>query len=363
MAESLEDFPLEPAYEWLREEIVGLRSASGADARTLSWADERRELGIARDERGRLELFLVGARLNPANPVVKEALAHDVWTTRGGDSLEASRLLMPAAPHFDQVAAFICAELLNNGMDSDREGAFARTEAIIALALQKARLGSEFLIGLAGELLLLRALLAHAPAAAEFIIDAWKGAGRSSRDFQLANVGVEVKATTHSDAVHHIQGLHQIECGTPVDDHPETDLYLMSFGISWLDAHESYGTSLRDLVEAIRGRIGDPETRSVFDRALEAYGAGSGGPGSAPITESSHFADRFDVRFARLYDLTDPLIKLPTRDDLSGFEHMQLDSLSFRIQLPERVNGDLNPIRTLPDSASHLLARAGLLAR
>ncbi|WP_062463905.1 PD-(D/E)XK motif protein [Demequina soli] len=355
-------FDLAPEYELLRQKVVALPSAAGPDARTLIWAAPGGAVGVARDDSGRLEVFIAGAPLPAANSVVREALSHDEWTTGGGAVLHASRLLLPAAPHFDQVAAFICAELLNNGIADHRDAAFARTEPIIALALQRARVGNQFLVGLAGELLFLRAMIAQAPQSAAAIVGAWKGSGHTSRDFQVGPVGVESKTTAASVAKHHIQGLHQIELGISVDDQPESGLYLMSIGMTWLDSGVTYGDSLATLVEHISAAISDDAVRGSFIEALESYGQAAGGSTAAQnVQESAHFMRRFSTTFERLYDMTDPLISLPSTEDLEVYENLDVDSLSFRITLPEQVNGDLNPTVGLPDAARRVLTEAGFL--
>src|SRR5690349_5366949 len=152
----------EGSYEELREAVRRLPPAASEDVRDLAWADRDRLVAIARDTQGRLELFVVGGPLVPVNPLVAEHLQHQSWTTSARTSLQANRLVLPDAPHFDGVAAFICAELLRNGLAADRGMAFAATEPVIALALRRQALGDQVLVGLAGELYALHSLLSGA---------------------------------------------------------------------------------------------------------------------------------------------------------------------------------------------------------
>jgi len=364
LIDNVEQLDLKPEYEWLRERIVVLPSAPGPEARTLVWAAAGDAVGVSRDDDGRLEVFIIGPPLKAVNPVVRDALSHDRWTTTGGDTIEAARLLLPPAPHFDQIAAFICAELLNNGVADHREAGFARTEPIIALALTRARMGNEFLVGLAGELLVLRALLAQAPHASSRILESWKGSARTSRDFQLGSVGIEVKSTTGRASTHHVQGLHQIGLGVPVDDVPESSLYLMSIGLTWLDPGVTYGQSLESLVTSIDAVLADDVERSAFANALAAYGDGGSALGSPTrVSESAHYSRHFATSFERLYDMTDPAVSLPDSARLNEFGHLVVDSVAFRIALPDQVDGDLNPTVGLPEAARRVLVDAQILSR
>ncbi|WP_084105481.1 PD-(D/E)XK motif protein [Demequina sp. NBRC 110056] len=353
---TLEGYNLGGEYEWLRERIGSLRAGGHGEARAVDWLGEGRVLGAARDETGRVELFITGPEVVASKAEVRAAMDHGNWSDASGMTVSATRLRLPGAPYFDQVAAFICAELLRNGVVDDHAAAFSRTESIIALAFRRARQGDSFTLGLAGELLLLRALLGSAqPSQRPDILQSWKGAGRTTRDFQLGPVGVEVKTTTGSASEHHIHGLAQIELGQSVDGEPETDLFLFSAGVQWLDVGLTYGESVAGLVDQISAILAEP-SRAEFAEAVESYGSASAADNG--LRSSPHFERPFSITFVRLYDMSDPAIKLPGTEDFAAHEHLVKDSLAFRVLLPSRIDGDVNPSVGLAPSVDRLLVRA-----
>ncbi|MCP5934038.1 hypothetical protein NL369_28385, partial [Klebsiella pneumoniae] len=88
-----------------------------------------------------IEIFLAGPPIEPRSKIVRENLEHQLWWREGKeDALSASRLLLPAAGHFDQVAAFLCTELLRNGASENPGRAFWKAEPVIELAIQRLRI-------------------------------------------------------------------------------------------------------------------------------------------------------------------------------------------------------------------------------
>lgn len=333
------------SFEWLRTRLPDLPRSRGENDRDLLWVDEARTLAVSRDADGRLELFLPGPPLPSSIKTVADSLSHDQWWFQEGGSLSSNRLHFAAAPHFDGVVAFLCAELLEHGASQDLPDAFARTEPAIALALSRAALGSEVLVGLAGELLFMEGLTRVAASDEErrAVISGWAGSVPSSRDFRLGTVGVEVKTTSGTASKHHVQGLHQVEVGHADGGEVETALFLLSLGIRWTDPEEG-GSTIPSLVEKISSRM-DADDRDSFYLRLAQYGGDAG-------TGYRHERDRFTAtysrpfttRFERLYDMGDPSIRLPRRGDLETYSDLDIDSLSFRVDLPARVKGDINPI-------------------
>jgi len=166
-------------YEELRERISASAPASSADSRDVEWTSSSQTLGFARSSSGAIEVFLVGEPLQATRPGVARHLEHHQWTTVDGGSLSATRLLLPNEPHFDRVAAFICAELQLNDVDHSVPTAFSRSEEIIDLALTGASVDAEALLGLCGELLFLDALTrADSGAAARILMQSWRDTGR-----------------------------------------------------------------------------------------------------------------------------------------------------------------------------------------
>lgn len=332
------------SFEWLREQLPRLDSAKGPRDRDLVWVNRERTVAVGRDEDGRLEMFLPGPPLIPSVKAVADSMSHQEWSLEGGGNLEANRLQLGGESHFDGVVSFLCAELLENGAHADLPGAFARTEPSIALALSRAALGTEVIVGLAGELLVLEGLTRDFDAAqCGVITDGWLGSMPSSRDFRLGTTGVEVKTTSGTTSKHHVQGLHQVEVGHADGGEIETGLWLLSLGIRWT-ARDEGGITVPSLVETVSGRL-SADARATFHQRLLQYG---GDAGSGYRHDRDRFVATYSrpflARFERLYDMGDPLVRLPRRGDLETYTELDLDSLSFRVDLPNRVRGDINPV-------------------
>ena len=306
-----------------------------------------RTIAYARDNEGKLEIFLAGPPLRAVLPSVARRLHHDRWTQEDGTSLEASRLLLPEGEHIDAVAATIIVELLRHRAGVDLQVAFARTEPLVAMCLNAAAPQNAVVTGLAGELLLLRQLRLVPGMSPSGALATWKGHRRSSRDFQIGSLGLEVKTSTTGESRHHIQGWYQVEAGIPVDsDVRETDLRILSVGIDWLPSGVG-GMTLADLVKANRPGLTDEEWARFLadvrgycgdDFPIDANGEASEESFSAP----------FQVGFVRLYDLTDLQVHLLTQADLDDKTHVVTDSVSFEILLPKVVSVG-NPVVGWPE--------------
>ncbi|MBU5423415.1 PD-(D/E)XK motif protein [Cellulomonas hominis] len=348
-----------PSYEWLREKIAGMPAATTGEARDLVWADGAKTLGVSRDEHGRVEIFLVGEPLVPRDRLVAENLVHNVWSTRSGGQLAASRLVLPSTRQLDGFAAFVCAELVENGLEHDRDSAFAQCEPVISMALRRAGISDQSFVGLAGELSVLAALIAAA-ADPSAVVACWAGSVPSSRDFQLGPVGVEVKTTTGSQSEHHIQGRHQVELGKSVGGAPETHLFLLSVGIRWQTVG-SAGRTIPDLVEAVLGRLPEADDAVAFlDKVRQYGGDASVGYDHMKHAQNARFQQPFQLVFERLYDLTDDRIHLLRSPQIEQAKHVDADSVSFRVRLPTRVQGDINPTVGMSRVVSRLVTIAGV---
>jgi hypothetical protein len=106
-------------YESVLQLIESVPSAVSADHREVRWVTGAHVLGVARDHEGKVEMFLVGTELNPVSGVVRAAMEFRTWHRQAASSFEASRLVFPSLGYFDQVAAFICTELLRCGRLSE----------------------------------------------------------------------------------------------------------------------------------------------------------------------------------------------------------------------------------------------------
>lgn len=333
----------QPTFEELRADLAHAPSAQVADERTVIWVGKDQKLAYARNDRSELEVFLMGQELNARERIVKERLLFDDWARTGGSALSANRLWLPAGEHYDAIAATVLIELVGNGYEHDPDRAFARTEPLIALVLGRAKAENAALTGLAGELLTLAALIRASDGPAEATLDSWQGWGRSSRDFQLGPVGLEVKTTTTSASRHHIQGWYQVECGIAADGTVETSLYLLSIGIQWLN-DESRGASIETLTQEVLASLPAHRHQGFVDcvRTYSGLKLEIDGEGRAGQTSLRR---PFISTFERLYDMQDERIQVPRASDFAAFGDLVSDSVSFEIELPERVRGDRNPGR------------------
>lgn len=344
-----------PTFEDLRADLAHAPSAHVADERAVIWVGRDQKLAYARNDRSELEVFLIGQELNARERIVKERLLFDDWARTGGSALSANRLWLPAGDHYDAIAATVLIELVENGYEHEPDRAFARTEPLIALVLGRANAENAALTGLAGELLTLAALMRASDTPAETTLDSWQGWGRSSRDFQLGPVGVEVKTTTTSASRHHIQGWYQVECGVAADGSVETALYLLSIGIQWL-TDDSRGTTIETLTQEVLASLPSQRHQGFID-CVRSYGGlkleidGEGRAGQASLRRP------FISTFERLYDMQDERIQVPRSSDFAAFGDLVSDSVSFEIELPERVRGDRNPITAFGAVVAALMAQ------
>lgn len=350
----------EAIYEELRERIADAAPSTQRDARDVVWATSGRRLGFARSPAGAIELFIVSEQLESTTPGVARHLEHRAWATGPENgTLGANRLLLPNEPHFDRVAAFICAELLLNGVDTNPAEAFRRSEELIDLALARGAVDSQALVGLCGEMLLLDSLISADPGSAKTILmQSWAGYRDSSRDLQLGPVGVEVKTTTKAVSEHHIQGPHQTEIGVSVGGVPETRLFLLSIGMLWLPTGHPDSHTLPSIVTKLVRHLTPVDAQEFLSRVRGYSGGAEIGYEHGAKNLPREFIRPFTTNFARLYDLTDHRIRIPRSDDLRGMDLVP-ESVQYRIRLPEQVNGTLNPVSGLAASAAQVLQDAG----
>lgn len=341
-------------FESLRSAIEAARPAASPDERRISWAGNGQRMAFARDDKGLLEMFLVGERLEARELTVRERMVHDTWQTLGGEHLAANRLRLPDGDHYDAIAATVLLELLDKGYEQDPDEAFGLTEPLIALVLDPASSENAALTGLAGELLTLASLVRLDPSSSVRFLEAWQGWGRSSRDFQLGSAGIEVKTSTTSASRHHIQGWYQVECGVAADGSVETDLRLLSIGIQWLSL-DGPGATIESLVREIAAAL-PASRRPGFLDAVSGY------CGLALLVDEDGRAGQASLRrpfistYERMYDLRDERIQLPRSADFARFTNLVSDSVTFEIELPERVRGDRNPRVGLTAALSSMLA-------
>ncbi|TKS53799.1 PD-(D/E)XK motif protein [Luteimonas yindakuii] len=336
------------SYEEVLEQINAVPAGITGDDRTITWLTDAQVVGLARNSRGHLELFLAGGQLKPRTGTVKSAIHYHTWHRATQPPLSANRILLPALGHFDQVGAFIAAELLREQADANLERAFAVTEPLIELAIKRLEISENAILGLVGELILLDALCRRADDLhVGPVVQAWDGWRRSARDLTWEGTGVEIKTTTRTTSSHAIHGVHQIEPSAAADDDPgEARLLLVSIGLHSAEA-DVPALSIPSLVESIVKRLnatGASALVDVFLTRVAMYGSEAGiGYEHATMSNEAPFTAPFTVTFIRSYDMTDPAIQVLRRDDVVAHQHVDAQSLTFRVELPATINLN-NPV-------------------
>lgn len=336
------------SYEEVLSQINAVPAGITRDDRTITWLTDAQVVGIARDNRGHLELFLAGDQLKPRTNTVKSAIHHHLWHRDAQPPLSANRICLPALGHFDQVGAFIASELLREKADANLQRAFAVTEPLIELAIKRLEISENSILGLVGELLLLDALCRRADDIhVGPVVRAWNGWRRSTRDLTWEGTGVEIKTTTRTTSSHAIHGVHQIEPAPASDDGPgEVRLLLVSIGLRQADPNEP-ALSIPTLAENIVERLTATGAEGLVDEFLARvamYGSESGiGYEHATMANEAPFTTPFSVTFVRGYDMADPAVEVLRYDDVVAHQHVDAQSLTFRVNLPATIGLD-NPI-------------------
>jgi hypothetical protein len=336
------------SYEEVLEQINAVPSGRTGNDRTINWLTEAQVVGVTRNSRGHLELFLAGKQLKARTSTVKSAIHYHSWHRDAQPPLSANRILLPALGHFDQVGAFIAAELLREKADANLERAFAVTEPLIELAIKRLEISENAILGLVGELILLDALCRRADDMyVGPVVQAWDGWRRSARDLSWEGIGVEIKTTTRATSSHSVHGVHQVEPAAATDDNPgESRLLLVSIGLREADSNEP-SLSIPFLVKSIVERLtvsGAGGSVEDFLKRLAMYGSESGiGYEHATMANEAPFTTPFSVTFVRGYDMADPAVEVLRRDDVVAHQHVDAQSLTFRVELPATISVE-NPI-------------------
>lgn len=336
------------SYEQILEQISAVPVGATGNDRTITWLTDAKVVGLARNSRGHLELFLAGEQLKPRTSTVKSAIQYHSWHRDSQPPLCANRILLPALGHFDQVGAFIATELLREKADTNLERAFAVTEPLIELAIKRLEISENAILGLVGELLLLDAVCRRAGNTyVGSLVLAWNGWRRSARDLTWQGTGVEIKTTSRTTSSHAIQGIHQIEPAPATDDAPgEARLLLVSIGLRQAEPNVP-SLSIPSLVESIIKQLtasGDGGLIEEFVRRIAMYGSESGiGYEHATMGSEALFTTPFNLTFIRGYDMSDPAVEVLRHDDVVTHQHVDAQSLIFSVDLPATISLN-NPI-------------------
>ncbi len=330
------------SFEVLRAELEALEAPEG-QTRNLTWL--KTPLGVGRTATGDYEVFIRGSELQSNSSLVRRHVQHSEWQpVHGGEVFLANRIVLPPAPHFASVAALIAIELLRAGIDGPPgpQAAFYDVEPIIEMAIRRGALPENVIVGLIGELTVLRQLTLSVkgdPRRALRCLDLWQGWQDGGRDFRIGRHSIEVKATQNASSIHQFSGLHQLEAVPLPSGQPEC-LHLMSIG---LVASNSIGESLPSLVSGIIALLtsatGSAEAAQEFTRRIALYGGQSGGN---YVHESMAHWNVYSTRYAhtfppRLYRIDDPAMLLLTREALAQ-TFVQPEGLSFSLHIPHQVS-------------------------
>jgi hypothetical protein len=331
-------------FEPLRDRLEGLSVPKG-EARKVIWIVGDR-LGAALTAVGSYEIFLAGGPLKAASNLVERHLQHDLWVPeRGGETFEATRILLGSASHFAAIAALIATEIARLDLSSDDklQQAFLEVEPIIEMAIRRSTLSDEALLGLIAELYALKAALVSVPKDERpTVMLGWRGWTRG-RDFEFGSGTLEVKATAGSQSRHHFSGVHQLEPNLLESGEAER-LGLLSLGLAETD---DGGQSLPEIVDDLLSLLDDGSIeRGAAQQQLLSmiaeYGEG-GGAGYEHDKMSGWvvYQRHFTITFGRLYDVADPAMRLLTREAIEQ-TFAVVDSVTFSLLLPERVSA-FNP--------------------
>jgi hypothetical protein len=336
-------------FEALRAALGALEVPAG-EARRLRWVIDG-PLGAAKTASGDFEIFLLGGPLVARSPVVRRCLEHGAWQpTTGGEAFDASRIVLPADPHFAAMAALIATELVRAGIGDGvpPQEAFTEVEPLIELAIQRGSLTDEVMLGLFGELLVLRTMLRggeRSLAEKAVLIGAWRGWGQG-RDLVLGRQAIEVKATRGLASSHAFSGLHQLEEQALPDGDLET-LHLMSLGLQEVtEGGQTLPELVDDLVAELGGPI-DPEVGPGPQQAqllgwIAQYGAGGRGYRHLSMRGWPQYQARLALSFSpRLYRIRDSAVRLLDRAEIDQ-TFVRADSVTFEATFPPKVSA-FNP--------------------
>jgi hypothetical protein len=284
---------------------------------------------------------------------VRRHLKHDRWKGRDGEFV-ASRLVLPAEDHFHPVAAFIAEELIRNGLRESLQRAFTISEPIIEMALRRAALSEEMVVGLIGELRFLNTLLGQAgsPAARGLVLETWGGYRRDARDFAAGDLAVEVKTTRGSRSDHRVSGVRQVDPLRNATDDPVEQLYLLSIGLTPASQDEDPSATVSlpaSVDDALRflGPSSNPDRRTEAQQMLLSriaeYGNGPLGYDHDVMRSWPAYSITFRQGFIRVYDMNDEGVHVLRMRQLDSCDAVPSASVSFDISLPERIRGDINP--------------------
>ena len=92
---------------------------------------------------------------------------------------------------------------------------------------------------------------------------------------------------------------------------------------------------------------------------IRAYGGGEGeGYDHEEMKDRLAFSRPWRMVFVRSYDMDDPHIKVLHSEDLVPFIILEAPSVAFTIDLPQKVDGDVNPVVGMHEAGQQIIERA-----
>jgi len=343
------------SFEQLLQLAESLPKPSAEIEREVCWCEQSSTIGFSRQLNGSIELFLCGDELITASQLVKRHLRYDQWSRSNGGLFRANRLVFPSDEHYTAATAFLAEELLRRDAVMSLQNGFTLTEPLIEMMLRRTALSEEELLGLIGELRFLEVLLAVAPDEAKkaLALDAWRGHEQTSRDFVFGHSFVEVKATRGDRSIHQISSLMQVDPRRSEIDQPLEQLHLLSLGFKPVIPSENQTVciSLPQQVNLILNQLGEINNKeqrnslqNLFLDKVKSYGNVEGqGYVHDEMQNWAVYKSIWQHGFLRIYDMGDDAVQVLRRSDLRKRGQVVLESVRFIIDLPDRINGELNP--------------------
>ncbi len=358
-------------FEEILQIINDLQPQQDNDLRSVEWCDPENSIAVAKQSDGKIEIFICCDRIQPRSQIIAGHLEHDPWMADGKPSFDANRLVLPPYPHFDQVAAFLITELLTNLQDLEMLDAFYQAEPVIEMALRRTALSEQEIIGLMGELRLLEIFLRTAQTTEQkaTCLSSWNGFRRASRDFEFEATknSIEVKATRYNRSRHQVSNLKQVDPERNTSGVPIENLYLFSVRIQVVSpGQSSASTTLPLQVDKVLKLLGpniDPGNRNavqeLFLQNLALYG---GTPGCSYLHDDVRNAPAYSIEmtigFQRVYNMMDSRLSILRPNHVAEFEDIFPQSVTYELNLPNEIDGDVNPETDISAFAERIIGQA-----
>jgi hypothetical protein len=308
-------------------------------------------------------VFIVGERLDAERPLVQKICTTGAWVVEKTEqTIAGTKLSFDASPEYKPLTSTVVWELLRalkNHKTGSIKDAFSQTEPLIEVLIRQSILTRSWLLGLHGELRIVRNILKHVLErgyASQLPVDVtyfWQGMAPGKRDIIIGSMALEIKTTSKNIRLHHFHGFSQIE---PRNDSEE--LYVASLCLS----QSANGQTSLGIIEEIRTFIhkiatAPPVADAAFVARLRAYGPASFSLNLNNLDEltreslSTRYEETLTSLFYRMSDLRLPLLR---RQDLQiRYEWMQEQGLECDILLQD----------TIPESPDNPLRQRAFLQR